>query len=155
MQPESLERSLAQHPFAAGLSEAALAFLAGCTKNARFSGGEYLYREGAAADILFLIREGRVAVESAAPGRGAVKVETVGPGDVLGWSALFEPYRWHVDGRALESTLVFAVDGRCLRGKLDADPAFGYALTRRLLYHVHKRLERARLQQLDVYKAES
>ena len=154
MHPESLERSLAEHPICAGMSEAELAFLVGCTKNARFSAGEYLFREGAAADILFVLREGRVAVESAAPGRGAVKVETVGPGDVLGWSALFEPYRWHLDGRALEPTLAFAVEGACLRGKLEADPAFGYALTRRLLYHVHKRLERTRLQQLDVYKAE-
>jgi CRP/FNR family cyclic AMP-dependent transcriptional regulator len=153
MNPEPLGRSLAQHAFVAGLSDAQLAFLSGCTKNARFSAGEWLFREGGKADILFLLREGRVAVESAMPGRGAVKVETVGPGDVLGWSALFEPYRWHVDGRALEPTLVFAIDGQCLRGKLDAEPAFGYAFTRRLLYHVHKRLERARLQQLDVYKA--
>lgn len=154
MQPESLGRVLEQHPFVSGLSAAEVEFLAGCTKNARFSPGEYLFREGVAADTLFLLREGRVALESHTPGRGAVKLETVGAGDVLGWSALFEPYRWHLDGRAMEPTLTFAVDGRCLREKMEREPAFGFVVTRRLLFLVHQRLERARLQQLDVYKGE-
>jgi CRP-like cAMP-binding protein len=136
------------------MSGADLQFLAGCTKNQRFAPGEYLFREDATAGTLLLLREGRVALESHTPARGAVKVETLGAGDVLGWSAIFEPYRWHVDGRALEAVLAFAIDGRCLRDKMEREPVFGYALTRRLLYQVHRRLERARLQQLDVYKAE-
>ena len=154
MELESLERALKTHPFLEGMGVGELSFLAGCTKNQRFAAGEYLFREGTGADTLFLLRDGRVAVESHVPGRGAVKVETVGAGDVLGWSALFPPHRWHVDGRALEPTLAFAVDGRCLRDKIDREPAFGLSVTRRLLYLVHRRLERARLQQLDVYKAE-
>jgi CRP/FNR family transcriptional regulator, cyclic AMP receptor protein len=154
MQVESLARSLAEHAFTAGMAAAELEFLAGCTKNLRFEPGGWLFREGSAADTLFLIRSGRVALESHAPGRGAVKVETCGTGDTLGWSALFEPYVWHLDGRAIDATLTFAVDGRCLRDKMEREPAFGYAITRRLLFQVHKRLERARLQQLDVYKAE-
>lgn len=154
MEFESLERALKIHPFLDGMSDAELAFLAGCTKNQRFDRGDYLFREGTDAVELFLLREGRVAVESQMPGRGAVKLETVGPGDVLGWSALFPPHRWHVDGRALEPALAFVVDGRCLRDKLEKEPAFGLSVTRRLLYQVHRRLERARLQQLDVYKAE-
>jgi CRP/FNR family transcriptional regulator, cyclic AMP receptor protein len=154
LHPESLARSLAEHPFVAGMSAADVEFLAGCTKNERFASGAYLFREDASAETLFLLRDGRVALESHSPGRGAVKLETLGPGEVLGWSAMFEPHRWHVDGRALEAVLAFAVDGRCLRDKMEREPVFGYAVTRRLLYQVHQRLERARLQQLDVYKAE-
>ena len=153
MHLESLARSLKEHPFVAGMSEAEVAFLAGCTKNARFDPGQYLFHEGAEADTLFLLRSGRVALESHAPGRGTAMLETLGSSDVIGWSTLFEPYRWDLDGRAIEATLAFAVDGRCLRGKLDGDAAFGYALTRRLLFHVHRRLEQARFQQLDVYRA--
>jgi CRP/FNR family cyclic AMP-dependent transcriptional regulator len=153
MEIMSLERSLAEHPFVADLSPEQLAFLVGCTSNVRFGAGAFLFREDAPADRLFLVREGKVALESALPGRGSVQVETLGPGEVLGWSVLFPPYRWHVDGRAVESTLVFAVDGECLRRKLAENAELGYAVTRRLLYQVHRRLERARLQQLDVYKA--
>jgi CRP-like cAMP-binding protein len=128
--------------------------LSGCTKNARFAPNQYLFKEDSDADQLYLLREGKVALESHLPGKGAVKVETLTGGGVLGWSVLFAPHRWHVDCRALEPTLAFAVDGVCLRDKMQRDAVFAYAVTRRLLWEVHKRLERARLQQLDVYKAE-
>jgi CRP/FNR family transcriptional regulator, cyclic AMP receptor protein len=154
MQTETLERALAAHPFLANMSEAHLRFLAGCAKNARFEPNEYLIREGSPADSLFLIRSGRVALESHMPGRGSVQVETPASGDVLGWSALFPPHYWHLDGRAVEPVLAFQLDGECLRSKIESDKGFGYEVTRRLLQVVHKRLERARLQQLDVYKAE-
>jgi CRP/FNR family cyclic AMP-dependent transcriptional regulator len=149
-----LSRSLAEHVFVSELARPQVDFLAGCTKNQRFSAGEFLFREDAPASSLFLLRGGKVALEADVTGRGSVQVETLGSGDVLGWSVLFAPYRWHVNGRAVEPTLAFVVDGACLRSKIETDVAFGYAITRRLLYEVHRRLERARLQQLDVYRAE-
>lgn len=154
MQLEPLTRSLAEHPFVSGMSAADVEFLAGCTKNVRFAAGEFLFREGKAASELFLVRDGRVGLESHSAGRGSVTLETLGPGDVLGWRALFERYQWHLDGRALEPVLVFSVDGRCLQAKMEREPAFGFAVTRRLLFQAHQRLERARLQQLDVYRTE-
>lgn len=152
MRPEPLDRALASHPFAQSLSPEMQSFLAGCTKNQRFDPGQYLFREGEHASCLYLIRDGRVALESHHPGRGTVSLETVEGGDVLGWSALFEPHS--LDGRVLTPTLVFSVDGQCLLRKMDADPRFGYAISRKLLEDVHRRLERARLQQLDVYRSE-
>jgi CRP/FNR family cyclic AMP-dependent transcriptional regulator len=154
MQLEPLTRSLAEHPFVSGMSPSDVEFLAGCTKNVRIAGGEFLFREGAVASMLYLLREGRVSLESHAATRGSVTLETLGPGEVLGWRALFESYQWHLDGRATEPVLVFAVDGHCLKAKLEREPAFGFAVTRRLLFQAHQRLERARLQQLDVYRAE-
>lgn len=153
MQTEPLTRSLAEHPFASAMSAADAAFLAGCTRNERFEQGRFLFREGAPAQTLLLIREGRVALESHAAARGTITVETLGPGEVLGWRALFEQDVWHLDGRALDPVLCFAVDSKCLKEKMEREPAFGFAVTRRLLYQAHQRLERARLQQLDVYRA--
>jgi|RhiMethySRZTD1v2_1073278.scaffolds.fasta_scaffold28617_4 CRP/FNR family transcriptional regulator, cyclic AMP receptor protein len=154
MQTQTLERALATHPFLADLGQEHLHFLTSCVKNARFERDAYLMHEGEPAVSLFLIREGRVALESQVPGRGSVQVETLESGAVLGWSALFPPHYWHLDGRAVEPVLAFELDGECLRKKIEGDKEFGYAITRRLLHVVHRRLERARLQQLDVYKAE-
>jgi CRP/FNR family cyclic AMP-dependent transcriptional regulator len=47
---------------------------------------------------------------------------------VLGWSWLFPPYRWSFDARAVQDVRAIRVDGACLRGKCDEDPAMGYAL---------------------------
>lgn len=152
METESLARSIAEHPLVTGMLDAHVEFLSGCTKNTRLAAGRFLFRESQRADSLYLIRSGKIALESQDGGRGTLVVETVGAGDALGWSTLFPPYRWGLDARAVEPALVFEIDGTCLRGKLDADHSFGYAFTRRLLNEVHSRLQRARLQTLDVYR---
>jgi CRP/FNR family transcriptional regulator, cyclic AMP receptor protein len=152
VKPESLEKALSRHAFAARLRPEMLGFLAGCTKNERFEPGNYLFREGDRATRLYLIRSGRVALENHQPGRGTVTLETCEDGDVLGWTALFEPHA--TDGRALTPTLAFSIDGECLLRKMEADTNFGYAIAQRLLLILHRRLERARLQQLDIYRSE-
>lgn len=154
MTPKTLDQSLRKHPFLADLSDEMVSFLTGCAKNVRFSAGQDLFREGDAADTLFLVRQGHVALCSHVPGRGALQVESLGAGDVLGWSVLFEPYRWHVDCRASDDTVCFAIDGPCLRNKVNADREFGYVVMRSLLREVHRRLAAARLQQIDVFKTE-
>jgi len=154
MDLQSLGRSLREHPVVSSLSTEHLEFLAGCTKNVRLAAGEYLFREGSDAARLYLVRQGKVAIEVYAPPRGTIVLETLHTGDAVGWSALFPPYQWNADARAIRDTLLFSIDGECLRNKLDADHDFGYVFTRALLEQVHRRLDRARLQQMDVYRAE-
>lgn len=151
MTVESLERLLAEHAFLDGLDPAQIQFMTGCARNVRFEAGALLFKEDDGADTMFLIREGRVTLEIHEPGAGPQRLETLVAGDVLGWSWLFPPYRWHLDGRALEPVRALAFDGGCLRAKMEADHDLGYALAKRLLYQVHQRLERLRLQRLDVY----
>jgi CRP/FNR family cyclic AMP-dependent transcriptional regulator len=74
---------------------------------------------------------------------------------VLGWSWLFPPYRWQFDARAVEPVRAFRLDGNCLRTKCEADHDLGYELVKRFLYQVHTRLERTRMQLLDIYRADS
>ena len=71
MAVEGLERIVREHPFFAGLDESFLELVVGCARNVRFEAGKYLFREGGPADQLYLVREGRVALEIAAPGAGA------------------------------------------------------------------------------------
>ena len=152
METQTLARSLAQHPLVAGMLDSHVEFLTGCAKNVRLQEGRFLFREGQFADELYLVRSGKIALEIDDGGRGTVVIETLGDGDAIGWSTLFPPYRWAVDARALSSAALLAVDGACLRAKLEADHSFGYAFTRRLLHEVHQRLDRARLAALDVYR---
>ena len=151
---ENLERLLREHPFLSGLQSDQLAFMVGCAKNVRFDEGAYLFRDGEEANAFFLVREGDIALEMEVPPRGRVVVETLEPGDIIGWSWLFPPYRWDVDARAMRRSRLIQFDGQCLRDKLDQDHALGFALTKKLLFAVHERLERVRLQNLDIYRLE-
>ena len=103
------------------------------------------------ANQFFLIREGAVALEIDALDRGTLVIETLHRDDVVGWSWLFEPYRWQFDARASGPTRVVAFDGACLRGKCEADHELGYQLMRRFAASLIERLQATRLQLLDVY----
>ena len=78
-------------------------------------------------------------------------IETIEAGEVVGWSWLFPPYRWHFDARALTPIRATAFDGACLRGKCDDDPALGYDLMSRFAQVMIERLQWTRLRLLDVY----
>lgn len=148
---EDLERSLRAHPVISDLEPEDVRFLVGCARNVRFRPGEYLVREGQREDELFLIRQGTVSIELPASSGGAIVVETVGPGDVLGISRVV-PATAHLDARARDTVVAFALDNGCVLEKMKDQPRFGYAMTRRLLERTYDRLARARLQYLDVYR---
>ena len=144
------ELIVASHVFA-GLAPEHLALVAGCAINEHFDAGARLFSEGRPADRFYLIRHGAVALEVEAPGRGALVIETLHDGDAVGWSWLFEPYRWEFDGRAVLATSAVGFDGACLRGKCEADHELGYQLMRRFAASAIDRLQATRLQLLDVY----
>jgi CRP/FNR family cyclic AMP-dependent transcriptional regulator len=150
---ETLARVIGEHSFFSGLAPQYLDLLAGCTKNVRFERGEMLLREGDAADWFYLIREGKVAVQSDAPGRSPVTFQTLGGGEILGWSWLVPPYRWRFDGRAVEPVRALALDGACLRRKCAEDHDLGYELLSRIAQVMAGRLHATRLQAMEVYTA--
>jgi CRP/FNR family cyclic AMP-dependent transcriptional regulator len=110
-----------------------------------------IYREGDEANQALLIREGKVAIEIFSAERGSLIIQTVGPGEVLGWSWLFSPFIRRFDTRVLESTVAVALDGRFLREKAEEDHRLGYELLKRFSRVVVERLQATRLQLLDVY----
>ena len=148
---KTLATMLADQNMFRGMSEADLELIAECGTNVRFNEGERIFREGEPADHFYLIRHGRVGLDFFMPQRGAVTTQTLGEGDVLGWSWLFEPYKWHYDSHAVLMTRAIAFNAACLRGKIGEDPRLGYELMRRFAHVVIDRLQQARLQILDVY----
>jgi CRP-like cAMP-binding protein len=149
--PRSLEQVLADVPILEGLSGEDLALLAGCAHNVRFAAGDFLFRESGPADVFYVVRHGTVALELYVPGRGPVTIETIGGGEVLGWSWLFPSYRWHFDARAVSLVRATEFDATCLREKCDRDPVLGYALMGRFAQVIIERLQATRLRLLDVY----
>ncbi len=142
---------LPEQPFFKDMDPQLLEIIAGCASNVRFAADDWIFQEGENAAKFYLIRHGKVALKAFVPGRGEVTIETIGEGEVLGWSWLFPPYRWHFGARALELTRAIAFDGVCLRTKAEADHDLGYELLKRFSQTIIERLQATRLQLLDVY----
>lgn len=150
---ETLGPILAHHPFFTDLEPRYLDLLVGCASNVRFADGVFLFRAREEATNFFLIREGSVALQIAAPGRPPLVIQTIGAGEILGWSWLIPPYRWLFDARAVETTRAVALGGKCLRTKCEADHDLGYEILKRFAHIMEQRLQATRLQLLDVYGA--
>ena len=142
---------LGECPVFTGLDADTLELVAGCGRNVRFDAEQHLFREGEPADTFYVVRHGAVALEMRVPARRPLVIETLGDGDVVGWSWLVPPYRWAFDARAAEPTVAVALDGACLRGKCRDDPALGFELLQRFSQVMVERLQAARLRLLDVY----
>ncbi len=148
---DSLVADLANQPYLAGLAPKYVELLADCATHVIWSAGETICSEGGMANSFFLIYHGKVAIEVDVPGPGVVTIETLDAGDVLGWSWLFPPYRWHFDVRATELTRMIEINASCLRAKIAEDHEFGFEMMRRFAQTIIERLQSTRLQLLDMY----
>jgi len=82
-----------------GLPQNYLHLLARTETVERYEPRELIFHEGDEADRFFIIVEGTVAIEIFTNERGPVTIQTIGAGEILGWSWLVEPYRWHFDAQ--------------------------------------------------------
>jgi CRP-like cAMP-binding protein len=148
---KTIAELLAEQTFFQGLDQDRLNFVAGCGRNVHFADGDRILTQGEPADTFYVLRSGSVALSFYVPGRGGVIIDTINGGDVLGWSWLFEPYRWQFDAEAREDVAAVAFDGICLRTKCDDDAQLGYLLVQRFAKVMLARLQSVRMRMLDIY----
>ena len=60
-----------------------------------FAEDSRIFEAGGTADRFWVIRSGAVSLDQRVTPQQRVTVGTLGAGDLLGWSWLFPPYRWH------------------------------------------------------------
>ena len=89
------------------------------------------------------------------PGRAGSKIDTIGLGELLGWSWLFPPYRWAFGAVAATPVEAFEFDARAVRACCAADPELGHEFTRRLALVVANRLQATRVKLITASSASS
>lgn len=143
---KTLEPILKKHPFFKDLEQEYLDFIAGCAMNVVFKEGELIMKENDSADKFFLIREGMVAIDIPVSKERSITIQTVGEGDIVGWSWLIPPYRYRFNCRIVKDVRAIVLDGKCLREKCEKNHDMGYELLKRLASVFTQRLESTRKQ---------
>ncbi len=150
MNHETIAERLGESAFTRDLDPSRRAQVAQLTTPVLWEAGETIFREGDSVPYLYLIEHGSVSLDVSVKGRGKTTILTVGPGEVFGWSSIFEPRPKTASARATVPTRGFAIDAESLRARCDSDPVLGYAIARRLYHVLSERVKALRLQFLDV-----
>ena len=105
-----------------------------------------VFTEGRMASHLYIIKEGKIALQRAIRvphGRNSRRttVTLCYPGDIVGWSALAEPYKYTLSAIAWETSRLISIDSRMLRKALDADIETGYKVMKALSEIMSRRLK--------------
>lgn len=115
-----------------------------------FDLGERIFEEGQPADRFWIIRTGTVALDLTGRGDRRVAVELLGAGDLLGWSWMVPPRRWHMGAECTSPVRVFEFDAEQVRRVCDEDPALDRALCHYVAGVIAHRLRSARVRLLEV-----
>jgi CRP-like cAMP-binding protein len=149
MVQENMLTALASHDFLQGLKEPLLVELAECAQRVTIRAGQHLGRTREKADAFYLIEKGKVGIEIPRANESHLCIQTLGAGDIVGWSWLVPPHLWQFDARAVEPVQALELDARKLYSKCEADSELGYQLLKRLVKVISGRLGATRRELLE------
>ncbi|RFC74535.1 cyclic nucleotide-binding domain-containing protein [Streptomyces sp. AcE210] len=116
-----------------------------------FEAGARLFEEGRRADHFWIVRTGTVALDVHVPDLRPAVIETLGHGELVGWSWHFPPYIWHLGAEAMSPVRAWEFDAEAVRAACAEDPEFGRVIAVWVGLVVADRLHASRIRLLDLY----
>lgn len=109
------------------------------------------FEEGRRADRFWIVRTGTVALDLYVPGRRPAVIESLGHGELVGWSWHFPPYLWQLGAEAMSPVRAWEFDAEAVRAMCAWDAEFGRAIAVWVGRVVAQRLHASRVRLLDLY----
>ncbi len=147
--PETLRRFSCFSP----IPETSLKAVAMIAGEAFVPAGTTIFSERDPADALRIITEGKVDIRYSLRAGEMRSVDMLVAGDILGWSALVEPYRMTGTATACTDTRLIVIEARPLRDLCEQEPQLGYRLMSQAVKLLTDRLEGARIQLATAFMA--
>ncbi|NOX63350.1 MAG: cyclic nucleotide-binding domain-containing protein [Chloroflexi bacterium] len=151
MTTDTILQRLQELEFTRDLEPDQLEKLAKVSALVQFDEERVIFREQDVGEYIYIIDEGKVALEIYAPGRGRTTILTLGPGELLGWSSIFPGSRKTAGARAMTPVKAIAMNAAQLREIMDEDCMLASAILWRVSSVIASRLKATRLQLLDIF----
>jgi CRP/FNR family transcriptional regulator, cyclic AMP receptor protein len=131
MSNPSTTEYLSAHEFFSEFSDDVLKFLCECSSTREIKKGQILFRQGEHADKFYVVRNGRISIQMPAIMGPTLEIQTLGKGQVLGWSWLISPYQWNFQTKAEEDSELLQFDGTAILARCEQETKFGYELLKK------------------------
>jgi len=119
--------------------------IAQLSREITFETGDVLFREGDSAENIYIVLQGRVAVEVGLLGRQRRRCATIATarrGESIGWSAAIGSGKYLASAYAVEKTTAVVVDRRAVHCLFVDNPASGLRVMEKLIDLARSRLSR-------------
>ncbi len=145
----TVKQILRECPVFSALSGAELDKIVGSVSEKQYEAGTTIFQEGDSAGALLVLQEGKVALQMTLPDEHPgmnrkITVDVVSKNEVIGWSALVEPYTYTLTAVCLQKVQALAVSGEELRELLRENTNIGYGVLKGLVKVMATRLDDTR-----------
>lgn len=117
--------------------------------------GEFLFREGEVNHQVYLLLDGQIDLTMAIPGRGAIRILSLGSGEIIAWSSVLGDGTMTSSAVCTRPSRLLAMDCDVLRSLIESNAHFGYEFMKMMASALASRLLATRLQLLDLFEPNS
>jgi CRP/FNR family cyclic AMP-dependent transcriptional regulator len=139
-------------PIFSDLSDEHVGIIADISTTRPFAEGEEIFHEGGSRRHLYVVLDGRIALEMHVPNRGWLRILTVEPQQAFGWSSVTDvASKRTVTARAVCAGKLLSIDAGRLIEACRKDPVLGSVIMHHVANLIAGRLLVTRLQLLDMF----
>lgn len=136
--PEVIRR----YPYFSGMSMERINLLANIAEEIECEQDQYFHHEGEAIDKVYIIVKGEVSLVTSLPQQDKeVVINTLGAGDVFGWTSLLPPYTAGSGAKSVTNCKLIEFSASELRSKFEEDFQFGYLMMTKIAQIIRERLD--------------
>lgn len=125
--------------------------LKSCSARRKLSSQTYLFRQGDRQTSLFIVESGLIELAMIVPGRDAVPILSVGPGELIAWSALLTDQTMTCSAKATLDSELSEFPANEIESLALRDPELAKDFYRWIALGLAHRLTATRLQLLDLF----
>ena len=130
-----------------GLNDEELSNIAIICSRISMAEGDRLFLEGQEAERIYIVTDGRIALHKSLGDhrirsqRSSATIAFCCPDEIVGWSALVEPYQYTLSATAWEPSQLLIIRASLLRRAMELNPDVGFRIMRSLSEVVARRLQ--------------
>ena len=141
----NVRQTLKHCPVFATLTGSEFDMIADFTTEREYTTGVTIFKASEPSEELLVLEEGKIALqvavtlEAGQPGR-KITIDIVNQYEVVGWSAVVEPFVYNFTGTCLQPCRVLVISGKRLRRLMQNDEHIGFEVLQGLIKVVSERL---------------